>query len=37
MADADMLDNIGETWKEEKERYEKIGTVDDLRKLEGRG
>lgn len=35
MADADMLD-IGETWKEEKERYEKIGTVDDLRKLEGK-
>jgi hypothetical protein len=36
MADVDMLDDLGEGWKEEKERYEKIGTVEDLRKLEGR-
>jgi hypothetical protein len=36
MADADMLDDLGEGWKEEKERYENIGTVEDLRKLEGR-
>jgi hypothetical protein len=36
MTDADMLDDIADGWKEEKERYDKIGTVEDLRRLEGR-
>ena len=36
MADAGMLDDVGENWKEQKERYEKIGSLEDIRKLEGR-
>lgn len=36
MGDAGMLDGVVEGWKEQKERYEKIGSLDDIRKLEGR-
>jgi hypothetical protein len=35
LGDKDMLDDIS-SWKEEKEKFERIGTVEDLRKLEGR-
>lgn len=35
MGDAGMLDGIG-GWKEQKEQYEKIGSLEDIRKLEGR-
>ena len=37
MAEKGMLDEIGEGWKEQKNRYEKIGSLEDVRKLEGRG
>ena len=36
MADRGMLNDIGEGWKEQKDRYEKIGNLEDIRKLEGR-
>jgi hypothetical protein len=36
MADSGMLNDIGEGWKEQKDRYEKIGNLEDIRKLEGR-
>ena len=36
MADSGMLSDLGEGWKEQKERYDKIATMEDLRKLEGR-
>ena len=36
MGDAGMLEGIGEGWNEQKERYEKIGSLEDIRKLEGR-
>ena len=36
MGDARMLEGIGEGWNEQKERYEKIGSLEDIRKLEGR-
>jgi len=36
MSDAGMLDGVAERWKEQKERYEKIGSLEDIRKLEGR-
>lgn len=36
MADSGMLNDPGEGWKEQKERYDKIATMEDLRILEGR-
>jgi hypothetical protein len=36
MADAGILDEVSEGWKGQKERYEKIGNLEDIRKLEGR-
>ena len=36
MADAGVVGDIGEEWKEQKEQYEKIGSLEDVRKLEGR-
>jgi hypothetical protein len=31
-----LMDNSGDKWNEQKEGYEKIGSLEDLRKLEGR-
>jgi hypothetical protein len=36
MADTGMMDGVGEDWKEQKERYEKIASLEDIRKLDGR-
>jgi hypothetical protein len=36
MAEAGMLNDIGEGWKEQKEKYDKIGSLEDIRKLEGK-
>ena len=36
MADAGILNEVSEGWKAQKERYEKIGNLEDIRKLEGR-
>lgn len=36
MAEVGILDGVGEGWKEQKERYNKIGSLEDIRKLEGR-
>jgi hypothetical protein len=36
MAEMGVLDGVGEGWKEQKERYSKIGSLEDIRKLEGR-
>jgi hypothetical protein len=35
MVDASLLDDKGEQWTEEKKRHEKIGSLEDLRKLDG--
>jgi len=36
MADAGILDALAENWKEQKERYDKIGSLEDIRKLDGK-
>ena len=36
MADSNILDAVGENWKEQKEEYDKIGSLDDIRKLDGK-
>jgi hypothetical protein len=36
MADTGLMDGVGEDWKEQKEQYEKIASLEDIRKLEGR-
>lgn len=36
MAESGILDSVGENWKEQKERYDKIGSLEDIRKLDGK-
>jgi len=36
LSQAGLMNNSGDMWNEQKERYEKIGSLEDLRKLEGR-
>jgi hypothetical protein len=36
LADKGILGDIVEGWKEQKDRYEKIGNLEDIRKLEGK-
>jgi hypothetical protein len=36
LADAGMLDDLGVSWKEQKDKYDKIASLEDLRKLDGR-
>jgi len=36
LADAGMLDDLGVSWKEQNEKYDKIASLEDLRKLDGR-
>jgi hypothetical protein len=36
LADAGMLDDLGAGWKEQKDKYDKIASLEDLRKLDGR-
>src|SRR5271154_1560328 len=36
LADAGMLDDLGASWKEQKDKYDEIASLEDLRKLDGR-
>ena len=36
MADSGLLNDAGERWTEQMERYDKISSLEDLRKFEGR-
>lgn len=36
LSDARMFGAAGEVWKEQKERFEKIASLEDLRKLDGK-
>ena len=36
LSQAGLMNNSGDRWNEQKERYDKIGSLEDLRKLEGR-
>src|SRR5271154_1274749 len=36
LADAGMLDDLSASWKEQKDKYDKIASLEDLRKLDGR-
>jgi hypothetical protein len=35
MADAGIFDTSTENWKEQKEQYDKIGSLEDIRNLDG--
>src|SRR5271170_1791854 len=36
LTDAGMLDDLGASWKEQKDKYDEIASLEDLRKLDGR-
>ena len=36
LADAGMLDDMDKTWKEQKDKYNKVASLEDLRKLDRR-
>jgi len=36
LADASVLNDVGKNWKEQKEKYDKIASLEDLRKLDWR-
>ena len=36
LVDVEMLNDIDKTWKEQKDKYDKVASLKDIRKLDGR-